>query len=255
LTVGPGWPFVGLLALGLAALLLVPGCGLLVAPDASSGRIRLAAPPLVDLDPRVRPVAVASLSIGRATRRTRQGMLRIRATGCDDIPTGTGFALGPTILLAHRDVVPGAGALTVARRSGRARKVAAARVFRLGELGVAHVTGRLPRSLPIAGSGALGASVAVVGYPLSARPRLLPGVVVDEVAGARFGVRGRVLRLTSVLRDDDPGGPVIDARGHIFGVAFATDPRTGFAVAVPIATLRTLVARRSLEGAPPCDGD
>ena len=75
---------------------------------------------------------------------------------------------------------------------------------------------------------------------------------MDSVAGAPFGVHGRVMRLTSTLRHDEPGGPVIDARGRIVAVAFATDPRTGFAVAVPIRTLRSLVAARSLEALPSC---
>jgi hypothetical protein len=79
-------------------------------------------------------------------------------------------------------------------------------------------------------------------------------VVVDRVAGAPFGVHGRVMRLTSALRHDEPGGPVIDAKGRIVAVAFATDPRTGLAVAIPIRTLRSLVARRALEALPPCEG-
>ncbi len=74
------------------------------------------------------------------------------------------------------------------------------------------------------------------------------------MAGAPFGVHGRVVRLTSSLRHDEPGGPVIDAKGRIVAVAFMTDPRTGLAVAAPIATLRSLVAARSLEALPPCDG-
>jgi len=184
----------------------------------------------------------------------RRGRLRVRNTGCDGIPTGSGFALDSKILIAHRDVLPGAGALKVAPRNGRARALDAARVYRLGEFGIARVEHRLPRKLPFGRRTSLGASVAVVSYPLAAKPRLLPGVVVDRVAGTPFGVHGRVMRLTSALRHDEPGGPVIDAKGRIVAVAFATDPRTGLAVAIPIHTLRTLVARRALEALPPCEG-
>lgn len=254
--VGPGWPFLGLVAVGIAAVVLAPGCGLLVVDGAPNGEARLAAPALVELDARVEALSVdaRSISVSHARRQLRHGMLRIRATGCDGIPTGSGFALGPTILVAQRSVLPGAGPLRVGPRKGRTSAVPAARVYRLGELDVAQVAGRLPRALPVARATALGASVAVAAYPLSARPRLLRGVVVDRVPGARFGVRGQVMRLTSTLADDDPGGPVIDSRGRIVGVAFTTDPRTGFAVAAPIGTLRSLVARRALEPAPPCDG-
>ena len=80
-------------------------------------------------------------------------------------------------------------------------------------------------------------------------------VVVDRVAGAPFGVRGRVLRLTSPLRPGDAGGPVIDAKGRLVAVAFATDPTTGLAVAVPLDTLHALVAARALDRVPACGGD
>ena len=254
--VGPGWAFLGLVMLGIAALFVIPGCGLVVVDAAPTGHVRLQAPPLVEAATAVdaRPAAVATVSLGRARRQARHGVLRIRSSGCDDMPTGLGFALDPRILIAHLDVLPGPNTLKVARRSRRAKAFGAAKVYRLGDFGIAQVDGRLPRPLPVRPDTALGASVAVVGYPLSPKPRLLRGVVVDRVAGAPFGVRGRVLRLTSALRPDEPGGPVIDARGRIVGVAFATDPRTGFAVAVPIRTLRGLVAGRALEALPPCEG-
>jgi S1-C subfamily serine protease len=253
---GPGWAFLGLAVAGIALLVLVSGCSLVVVDEAPSGGVRLDAPALVDLDPGLEAVSarISTLSTARTRRQVRRGLLRIRTTGCDGIPTGSGFALDSTILLAQGDVLPGAGRLKVAPRKGRARALDAERVYRLGELGIARVAGRLPRMLPVARSTASGASVAVVGYPLSATPRLHRGVVVDRVAGAPFGVRGRVLRLTSVLADDEPGGPVIDARGRLVGVAFATDQRTGFAVAVPIRALRSLVAAHALEALPPCDG-
>ena len=254
--VGPGWGFLGLLAVGLAAFALIPGCGLVVVPAAPGGDARLAAPGLVDADPAVEvlPAGVWTLSRARAERQVRSGLLRVKTPACKGRPSGSGFALDATLLLAQRDVLPGASALRVAPRKGRARSLRAERVYRLGELAVARVARPLPRSLPAAADVALGASVAVVGYPLTSKPRLLRGVVVDRVAGAPFGVRGRVLRLTSALRPDEPGGPVVDAKGRIVAVAFTRDGATGFAIAVPLSTLRSLVARRALEALEPCEG-
>ena len=111
--------------------------------------MQLSAPRLVEADASVegRPAAVGTLSPARARRQVRRGALRIRNTGCDGIPTGSGFALGSGLLIAHRDVLPGAGRLRVASRNGRARTVDAVRVYRLGEFGVARVVGRLPRPI------------------------------------------------------------------------------------------------------------
>jgi hypothetical protein len=255
--VGPGWPFLGLLALGLALFSLIPGCGLAVVENASSNRVRLDAPTLVDVDPAVkaRKVAIATLAPGRARRTLRRDMLRVRTSGCAGVTTGSGFALDRQTVLATRDVLPGAGALKIAPRGGRTRALAAKQVFYLGELGVARVRGgKLPGRSASGRKVTPGASVAVVGAPLSPRPRLMPGVVVDSVPGRPFGIKGPVLRLSSQLPDHDAGGPVIDAKGRIVAVAFTTDPSTGFAVAVPVGTLTSLVAAHALEAAPACDG-
>jgi hypothetical protein len=257
LIVGPGWAFLGLVAVGLAALVLLSGCGLVVVDDAASGRTRLAAPALVEADPGVEAQRAGSwtLSLRRTRKVVRGGLLRLKSPECDGTPSGSGFALDSRIVLAQAGVLPGAGAVRVAARMRRPRTLGAARVYRLGELGIARVDGRLPRRIPLAAGAALGASVAVVGYPLPPSPRLLRGVVVDRVAGAPFGVKGRVLRLTAPLGHDDPGGPVIDAKGRLVAVAFTTDPTTGLAVAVPLEALRTLVVAGALQALPACDGN
>jgi hypothetical protein len=209
----------------------------------------------VEVDPPVeaKTASVATLSVERARLQARRTALRLRNAACDGVRAGSGFALDRKLLLAGKDVVPGTSALRVSSRRSAAKTVTAARVYRLGDLVVARVAGRLPRSGAAVTRTPTGASVAVVGYPLSRTPRLFPGVVVDSVAGKRFGVRGRVLRLTSDLGRDEAGGPVVDARGRIVAVAFATDPGTGFAIAAPIATIRSSVAAGSLEALDPCD--
>jgi len=252
LILGAGWAFLGLVVVGLAMLVLVPGCGLVVVNESPAGGVDLAAPALVEADPAVeaRTTPVATMSLARVRRQARSAALRIRNAGCDR--AGSGFALDSKLLLAGRDVVPGAGALRVSSRKGAARSVGASRVYRLGDLVVARVAGRLPRRGAAVTRAHSGASVAVVGYPLSRAPRLFPGVVVDTVAGAPFGVRGPVLRLTSDLRRDEAGGPVVDAKGRIVAVAFATDPRTGFAIAAPVSTIRSSVAAGLLEALSRC---
>jgi hypothetical protein len=223
-----------------------------VVNDSPAGEVDLAAPALVEADPAVeaRTAPVATVSLARVRRQARSAALRIRNAGCDR--AGSGFALDSKLLLAGRDVVPGAGALRISSRKSPARAVGASRVYRLGDLVVARVAGRLPRRGAAVTRTHSGASVAVVGYPLSRAPRLFPGVVVDTVAGAPFGVRGPVLRLTSDLRRDEAGGPVVDAKGRIVAVAFATDPRTGFAIAAPVSTIRSSVAAGSLEALSRC---
>lgn len=249
---GAGWAFLGLVLVGIAAFALGPGLGLVV-DEPPVVQVNLAAPVLVEPDPAVeaQPAAVAAVSPARTRLQARRAALRIRNTACDGDRAGSGFALDSQLLLADREVVPGASALRIASHGAAAKGVVAARVYRVGELVVARVDGRLP-GRPAAAPAFSGTPVAVVGYPLSGTPRVLPGVVVDTVPGTPFGVRGPVLRLTSDLRGDEPGGPVVDARGRVVAVAYATDPATGFAIAAPIATIRSSVAAGSLEALSPC---
>ncbi len=81
--------------------------------------------------------------------------------------------------------------------------------------------------------------------------RMLPGVVVDAVPGARYGARTKVLRVTSAVREGDTG-PVLDAKGRIVAVVFAVDPRTTLGLAIPVAALRGRGAVRTLEALPAC---
>ena len=243
-----------LVAAGLVTAVLLAGCSTVV-KEPPSEQLQVAAPQLVEVDPAVEaavPAPIGALSRAQAKRVVRRAALRIRSTKCDDMPTGSGFALDSKTLIAHQDVLPGTSRLKVAPRKGRAVAVDASSVYRLGDFGIARVGRRLPRMLPVGGTPA-GASVVVVGYPLGPNPRLLPGVLVDSVPGAPFGVRGRVLRLTSALEHDEPGGPVLDAKGRIVALAFTIDPETGLAVAVPVPTLRELVAAHKLEALGACD--
>jgi len=251
---GAGWAFLGLVVVGIAMLLLVPACGVVVVNEAPPGTVNLAAPILVEADPAVeaRTAGVATMSVARARREVRNVALRIRNAGCDGVRAGSGFSLDTKLLLAGKDVVPGGSVLRISSRRSAAKTFEATQVYRLGELVVARVDRALPRAGAHGVRTAPGASVAVVGYPLGATPRVLPGVVVDTVPGKRFGIRGDVLRLTSDLRSGDPGGPVVDAKGRIVAVAFATDPQTGFAIAAPVATLRAAVAAGSLESLDRC---
>jgi hypothetical protein len=81
---GAGWAFLGLVVVGIAALVLGPGLGLVV-DEAPVVQVNLAAPVLVEPDPVVeaQPAAVAAVSPARTRLQTRRAALRIRNTACD----------------------------------------------------------------------------------------------------------------------------------------------------------------------------
>lgn len=231
------------------------GCGELVVEEPPNEPLRAPVPRLIELDPSVGSevdARIPQLARDSAERRSRRGTLRVRNTACIGVSTGSGFALDANTLVTNRHVLAGADLLEVSTWDGRTISVSSASVSRLGDLGIARVSGRLPQMLPLGRSAARGASVTAVGYPLGGQLRLLPGVVVDHVSGAPFGIPGTVMRLTAAVQPGNSGGPVLDASGRVVGVVFAIEIRTGLALAIPVEALRALVASRDLEALPPC---
>ena len=82
--------------------------------------------------------------------------------------------------------------------------------------------------------------------------RLLPGVIVDSVSGAPFGVKTKVLRLSSAVQDGD-AGPVLDDKGRIVGAVFGVDEGTSLGLAIPASALRGHAARRTVGALDACD--
>ena len=241
------------LGLTLVVTILLTGCGLLVTDEAPTDVVQASAPALLAPFPEIdalAPAAARALASAKARKLARQVALEIRIPACDDDATGRGFAVGAHTLVTHRDALPGAGWVRVDTANRRSTAVGAASAYRVGELGVARVARRLPRTLPLNRSVIAGASVVVV-TERRGKLRMLPGVIVDSVPGAPFGARTKVLRLTSAVSDDD-AGPVLDSRGRIVGVVFGVDEGTNLGVALPVTALQGRAAARGMEPLDAC---
>lgn len=229
------------------------GCGIVVTDESTSAPVQIGAPALVEAFPQVEalvPATTRSLAVPRARRLARQAALGIRIPACDDDSTGRGFAVGAHTLIAHRDVIEGGGFIRV-WAGRRSRAVGAASAYRVGDLGVARVARTLPRRLPVATKVASGTPVVAV-TERNGKLRMLPGVVVDSVAGAPYGARTKLLRVTSLVREGDVG-PVLDAGGRLVAVVFAVDETTTLGLAVPVSALRGRSATRVGEALEACD--
>jgi hypothetical protein len=242
-------------ALGLALVVtfLLTACGVVVTDAAPTDDLRVSAPALVEPFPEVEALAPAptrTLPLGRARKKARRAVLQVRIPSCDDDAVGRGFAIDAHTLIAPRDLVEGGGWVRVETASRRSTSVGAASAYRAGELGVARVTRRLPRTLRAGRGVAAGAAVVVVAER-SGKLRMLPGVVVDAVEGAPHGARTKVLRLTAAVREGDTG-PVLDANGRVVAALFAVEPRTTLGLAIPVSALRGRAAARTLETLSAC---
>jgi S1-C subfamily serine protease len=237
--------------------LLFAGCGVqAAAPPSQEPEIDV--PRLIAVSPKVPAagrVQVPVLARDSAERRARKLAVRVRNTTCEGIGLGSGFALTSNTLITNRHVLAGAEALEVATWDGRSYPVSFAEVGVLGDLGIVQIDGRLPTKGRFGRTPNAGATVTAVGYPLGGELTLSAGSVVDRVDGGDFGVPGDVLRVTAHVLPGNSGGPLLDGSGRVVGIVYAIEIATGFGLAIPIDTMRRLVAAGGLEDVPPCGSE
>ncbi len=233
---------------------VVGGCAVVAEPPPQE-RPAARVPRVVRLDPdaaRLTHVRLPVLARDSAERRLREITLRVRNESCLGVATGSAFALDSHTLVTNRHVLAGADRFEIDTWDGHLLAVRSAAVGRVVDVGIATVDGTLPRPARLGGPVGPGASIVAVGYPLGGPWTLSRGTVVDLVDGSRFGVPWPVLRLTAAVAPGSSGGPVLDARGDVVAVVFAIEVATRLTLAIPIQSVRDVVARAALEPVPPC---
>ena len=239
------------LALAVAVL---TGCGAQAAapPDEEPKLDPPKVVPVSDAVPEAVRVRIPRLASQSATRRARRLTVRVRNVSCAGVGVGSGFAIERNVLVTNRHVLAGADEIEVSTWDGRTLPATAAEVGVLGDVGIATVEGRLPQVGTYGRPPQKGDAVRVVGYPGGGELTLAPGSVVDLIDGSRYGIPGRIMRLTSRVAPGNSGGPVLDRGGKIAGVVYAIELATGFGLAIPVDTLRRLIREGGFEDVPPC---
>jgi S1-C subfamily serine protease len=242
----------------VAAVLLagvLAGCGVRASepPEEEPTFVVPETVPVSDDVPDAVRVQIPRLAKDSAERRARRLTVRVRNVSCLGVGVGSGFAIAEDVLVTNRHVLAGADSIEVSTWDGRTLPAVAAQVGVLGDLGVAYVQGTLPQVGSYGSTPQPGDEVTVVGYPEGEELTLSIGTVIDLRPGAgRYGVPGRIMRLTSRVVPGNSGGPVLDRRGKIVGVVYAYELGTGSALAIPVDTLRRLTREGGYEPVPPC---
>lgn len=252
--------------MGAARTLLLLGIGALTVAAISSGCAAVAKPPPVT-QPRVTVPQLHAVAPGvskiEATstpklisqslhRKAEEMVVRIRNINCLGLDIGSGFAIDAHTLLTNRHVLAGASELEVSTWDGHDERVAAASVGRLVDLGVVQVDGTLPYHAYVHARPVPGERVQVVGFPLGGPETFSYGRIVGFVSGADLGVPGKVMRLTANVQPGNSGGPVLDSKGRVVGIVYAIELATGYGLAIPLSTLRTLIRAGGVQAVPPC---
>jgi S1-C subfamily serine protease len=241
---------------GLALVLLclaTASCGGVVAESPPEEEPSVRIPELDVLAPDLAQLIdtpVGTLARDSAERRARRLTVRVRSKTCFGVGSGSGFALDEHTLITNRHVVVGSNELEVSTWDGRTFSARSASVGTVGDIAIVKVAGRLPQPARYGPPARRGDPVTVVGYPLGGRLTLRRGTVVDRDDGYRFRIPGPVLRMTTLVRPGNSGGPVLDEDGRVVGVVFAIEIATDWALAIPAESVQRLIRSGRLEPAP-----
>jgi S1-C subfamily serine protease len=168
------------------------------------------------------PASVNTPGIQAAAAET----LKIRGFGCGGIVYGSGFPVGPGMVLTNAHVVAGTQGTTVLNPNGRSLGARVVLFDPERDIAILYV----PRLalVPISEAAARqGTQGAAIGYPGGGPEQVKPAVVNGQVRAEGRDIYGQNLVVRSIwilqaeVQPGNSGGPLVDLEGNVVGVIFA----------------------------------
>lgn len=183
----------------------------------------------------------ASSGLSKATAdAAAASVVKVEGIACGRIQDGTGFAIGPELIVTNAHVVAGEASTQVIRDDGKHLRADVVAFDPDRDLALLQVPGldREPLSL---GSAAVGDVGGVFGHPQGRPLRVAPFEVTRLIDATGRNIHGSglvvrdVVESASDLQPGDSGSPMVGPDGRVLGVVFAI-ARDRPAVAYALAT-------------------
>jgi hypothetical protein len=161
-------------------------------------------------------------------------VVRVIGTACGLGVEGSGWVPEPGLVVTNAHVVAGESDTTVQVR-GQGPDLAARVVLfdPHNDVAILRVDGMNAPTRPLARDPRSGTSAAILGYPengpysvRAARIGSEEDVLSDDAYG-RGPVKRRILPLRGVVKPGNSGGPLVDAKGRVVGMVFASTRGAG----------------------------
>jgi S1-C subfamily serine protease len=152
--------------------------------------------------------------------------LRIQGFGCGGIVFGSGFPVGPGMVLTNAHVVAGTQGTTVQSSGGRRLSARVVLFDPERDVAILYVP-RLALAPLSEASAQQGTQGAAIGYPGGRSETAEPAVVNGQVQAEGRDIYGQNLVVRSIwiiranVQPGNSGGPLVDLGGSVIGVIFA----------------------------------
>lgn len=167
--------------------------------------------------------------------------VRIRNVGCEELSTGSGFAVDEHTLITNKHVVAKSKELEVSTYDGHDITVGATSTAGLADLAVVRTTDPLPSFPKLAEADPEdGDPVTVVGYPAGGELTVTQGEVMGTTRDPLNANLGEVLLTDAPVEPGSSGSAALDAKGRVIGVVYAKTAEDD-SLLVPLSTLQEML--------------
>jgi S1-C subfamily serine protease len=192
-------------------------------------------------------------------RRAVPSVVRVLGTACGLGVSGSGWVVGPGLVVTNAHVVAGQTDTVVDTAASPPLPARAVAFDTRNDVAVLRVSGDLSAPSLEQAEPRTGSAVAVLGYPENGPLAVRPGrvgrtaTVLSEDAYGRGPVSRRITALRVEVRRGNSGGPVVDAAGRVVGTVFASRVDGVAGYAVPPNVVSDVIGRA--RGGPVSTGD
>jgi S1-C subfamily serine protease len=172
------------------------------------------------------PQALPSSIDTPGVRSAQSETLKIEGYGCGGIVFGSGFPVGPGMVVTNAHVVAGTQGTMVRNSAGRGLSARVVLFDSQRDVAILYVPRLALAPLPEAGAGA-GTQGAAIGYPGGGAEQAVAAVVNGEVRAQGRDIYGqnevvrRIWIIQAQVIPGNSGGPLVDLNGNAIGVIFA----------------------------------
>jgi S1-C subfamily serine protease len=152
--------------------------------------------------------------------------LRIQGSGCGGIVFGSGFPVGPGMVLTNAHVVAGTQGTIVSNDQGAALHARVVLFDPERDVAILYVP-RLALAPLNEGAGQDRMQGAAIGYPGGGSEKVKPAAISGQVQAEGRDIYGQNLVVRSIwiiaadVMPGNSGGPLVDLNGNVVGVIFA----------------------------------